>query len=119
MKQEMDVGLMPKDWSVTSAMKDQRPNGQAMFDARFVHSPLPRHKAGMKMSWDAEGLANAKADRFAANVSADPNSKDWSYGKIEGLSREQLRDLRTTDDFDVDVRGANAESRMAAGDTGF
>ena len=116
MKQETELGLMPQEWSVSSAMNDPRPNGRSLFDARFVQAPVPRHKAGMKMSWDAVGLANAKADKVAANKGVDPTAKNWAYGEIKGLTNEQLRDLRTTDDFDVDVRGAKAEERMTAVD---
>mgnify|MGYP006154899091 CR=1 FL=1 len=39
MQYEANLGLVPPDWSVTSAMDDPRPNGKAIFDARFVESP--------------------------------------------------------------------------------
>ena len=42
MKKEEELGLMPKLWSQSSKMDDKRPNGEAMFDARFVNSPVPR-----------------------------------------------------------------------------
>ena len=113
MKKEVELGLAPAEWSTTSKMNDPRPNGRGFFDARFIQSPVPRHNAGMKMSWDAQGLANAKADKKMENRSVDPNSKDWTYGEIKGLDNEQIRDLLTTDDFDVDVRAANAEARMS------
>ena len=34
--QQEALGLAPKAWSVSSAMDDQRPNGQALLDARFL-----------------------------------------------------------------------------------
>ena len=63
MSKEEELGLMPAKWSVTSKMDDVRPNGKAMFDARFVNQPVPRFNAGMKMGWDPQGLANAKANK--------------------------------------------------------
>ena len=117
MKKEVELGLAPAEWSQTSQMNDPRPNGRAFFDARHINSPVARNKAGMKMTWDPQGLANAKADKRMAHHDVDPLSKDFKQGKIKGLSNEQLRDLITTDDFDVDVRAANAEARMSQVDS--
>ena len=36
LKGEQTLGLAPPDWSVSSAMNDTRPNGQALFDAPAV-----------------------------------------------------------------------------------
>ena len=113
MKKEVSLGLAPAEWSVSSAMNDPRPNGKAFFDARFINNPIPRHNAGLKMTWDAVGLANAKAEDKVQHVSVDPADKYWGYGGIKGLTSEQLQSLRTMDAFDVDVRSAKAEERMS------
>lgn len=60
MAQEQELGLMPNDWSVSSKMDDARPNGQSMFDARFVRSPMGRARGGHSMVQDARGIEAVK-----------------------------------------------------------
>jgi len=71
MKKEADLGLMPAEWSVSSAMNDPRPNGRAMFDARFVESPVGRARGGHAMVWDAKGTAHAGGTQKAKNISVE------------------------------------------------
>lgn len=61
MKFEEDLGLVPPMWSVSSAMNDPRPNGRAMFDARFIERPAGRARGGRAMVWDSRGTVDSKA----------------------------------------------------------
>lgn len=81
MKYEVDLGLAPADWSVSSKMDDPRPNGKAIFDARFVESPVGRARAGRSMVWDPRGTAHAggtkKAENWDAQAMADAAEEDF------------------------------------------
>lgn len=59
MKTEVDLGIMPPEWSVTSTMSDARPLGRPQFDARFVESPVGRARGGRNMDWTPVGTADA------------------------------------------------------------
>ena len=65
----MKLGLSPPDWSTSSAMNDARPNGRALFDARFIHSPAARMRSG-KM-FDPRGVVFGGDAMFAASEMAD------------------------------------------------
>ena len=56
MKAEEALGLAPKAWSVSSAMDDQRPNGQALLDARFFGQAMGRARGGYSMVADSRGM---------------------------------------------------------------
>jgi len=56
MKGEQELGLAPPDWSVSSSMNDVRPNGQALFDARFHGGAMGRARGGYSMVADARGM---------------------------------------------------------------
>jgi len=87
MKYEVDLGLAPADWSVSSKMDDPRPNGKAIFDARFVESPVGRARAGRSMVWDPRGTAHAggtkKAENWDAGAMADAAEADF-----DGMAKE-------------------------------
>jgi len=87
MQYEANLGLVPPDWSVTSAMDDPRPNGKAIFDARFVESPVGRARAGRSMVWDSRGTAHSgstkKAENWDAGAMADAAEEDF-----DGLEKE-------------------------------
>lgn len=87
MQYEANLGLVPPDWSVTSAMDDPRPNGKAIFDARFVESPVGRARAGRSMVWDSRGSAHSggtkKAENWDAGAMADAAEEDF-----DGLEKE-------------------------------
>lgn len=57
MKKETELGIAPKDWSTTSQMNDERPNGRSIFDARFHHNAMGRARGGHSMTWDPTGVA--------------------------------------------------------------
>ena len=79
MKKEQGLGLAPPDWSTSSAMDDQRPNGQALFDARFHGQAMGRARGGYGMVSDARGVEftsgklkkaeNMDSNFFAADMS--------------------------------------------------
>lgn len=73
MNLEESLGLVPKAWSTSNAMNDHRPNGHAMFDARHIHSPVPRVKAhgGHDSPWDPRGVVCGGDAIFAASEMAD------------------------------------------------
>lgn len=68
MKKQEDLGLMPPAWSVTSAMKDERPNGKPQFDARFLNTPMGRARAGRSIVWDPRGTMNAGGAQRLENI---------------------------------------------------
>lgn len=68
MKKQEDLGLMPPAWSVTSAMKDERPNGKPQFDARFLNTPMGRARAGRSIVWDPRGTVNAGGTQRLENI---------------------------------------------------
>jgi hypothetical protein len=82
MEYETDLGLAPAAWSVSSAMADPRPNGKAIFDARFIESPVGRARAGRSMVWDPQGTAHAggtkKAENWDAGTYADATEQDFA-----------------------------------------
>ena len=87
MEYEISLGLAPENWSVSSKMDDPRPNGKAMFDARFVESPVGRARAGRSMVWDPMGTAHAggtkKAENWDSQAMADAAEEDFA-----GLDKE-------------------------------
>lgn len=68
MKKQEDLGLMPPAWSVTSAMKDERPNGKPQFDARFLNTPMGRARAGRSIVWDPRGTVNSGGPQRLENI---------------------------------------------------
>lgn len=70
MKREQELGLAPADWSTSSQMNDPRPNGRAMFDARFYGNAMGRAAGGYSMMWDPVGVAQ-KAGQVQAAVNMD------------------------------------------------
>jgi len=68
MKKQEDLGLMPPAWSVTSAMKDERPNGKPQFDARFLNTPMGRARAGRSIVWDPRGTMNSGGPQRLENI---------------------------------------------------
>jgi len=68
MATETNLGLVAKNWSVTSKMDDPRPNGRALFDARFVHTPMGRARAGRSLAWDPRGTMNAGGAKAFENI---------------------------------------------------
>lgn len=68
MKKQEDLGLMPPAWSVTSAMKDERPNGKPQFDARFLNTPMGRARAGRSIVWDPRGTMNSGGTQRLENI---------------------------------------------------
>ena len=87
MSKEIELGVVPADWSVTSKMDDPRPNGKAIFDCRFVESPVGRARAGRSMVWDSRGTAFAgktqKAQNWDAGAMADAAEEDF-----DGMAHE-------------------------------
>jgi len=87
MEYEIALGLAPPDWSVSSKMDDPRPNGKALFDARFIETPVGRAKAGRSMVWDPRGTAHAgetkKAENWDAAAMADAAEEDFA-----GMAKE-------------------------------
>jgi len=71
MKAEIDLGLAPPPWSVSSKMDDTRPNGKAMFDARFSGSPMGRARGGHAMVADARGIEFAGGTQKAVNMDSN------------------------------------------------
>lgn len=78
MKSEVDLGLVPANWSTSSQMNDPRPNGRSMFDARFIESPMGRARGGRSMVWDSRGTANAGKTQKAQNWDADVYALEMS-----------------------------------------
>lgn len=72
MKQEQELGLAPPDWSTSSQMNDPRPNGRAMFDARFYGNAMGRAAGGYSMLWDPVGVAQNEG-KVAAAENMDSN----------------------------------------------
>lgn len=68
MKKQEDLGLIPPQWSVSSAMKDARPNGKPQFDARFLNTPMGRARAGRSVVWDPRGTENAGGSQRVPNI---------------------------------------------------
>lgn len=68
MKKEIELGLAPVDWSVSSAMNDPRPLGRPVFDARFVEAPMGRARGGRNMAWTPVGTADAGLTTKAENI---------------------------------------------------
>ena len=68
MKKQEDLGLMPPPWSVTSAMKDERPNGKPQFDSRFLNTPMGRARAGRSIVWDPRGTMNSGGTQRLENI---------------------------------------------------
>jgi hypothetical protein len=56
MKAEVNLGLAPPEWSTSSQMNDIRPNGKALFDARFSGNAMGRARGGYSMMADARGM---------------------------------------------------------------
>ena len=87
MAKEVELGLVPPDWSVTSKMDDSRPNGKGIFDARFIESPVGRAAAGRSMVWDARGTAHAgkteKAQNWDAGAMAEAAERE-----LDGMAHE-------------------------------
>jgi len=91
MKTEIDLGIAPADWSVTSAMNDPRPLGRPMFDARFVESPVGRARGGRSMGWTPVGTADAGMTTKAENVDivaamADKADEFQDWAEESGLN---------------------------------
>lgn len=78
MNKEVELGVMPAEWSVSSAMDDPRPNGAAIFDARFIQSPVGRARAGRSMMWDPRGTAHAGGTQKASNIDSASWADNWS-----------------------------------------
>ena len=79
MKSEQALGLAPPDWSVSSAMDDTGPNGQAMFDARFFGQAMGRARGGYSMIADARGMEfTAGKLEKAKNMDSDFFAEDMS-----------------------------------------
>ena len=57
LKSETNLGLAPADWSVSSKMDDERPNGKSLFDARFHGNAMGRARGGYSMMADARTLS--------------------------------------------------------------
>lgn len=103
MKYEADLGLAPPDWSVSSKMDDPRPNGKAIFDARFIESPVGRARAGRSMVWDPRGTANAGGTKKAEN---------WDAGAMAMAAEEDFAGLEKVWDAQ---EGAGVAVRRASG----
>lgn len=79
LKKEIGLGLAPSDWSVSSAMDDPRPNGQALFDARFHGQSMGRARGGYSMIADSRGMEfTAGKLEKAANMDSDFFAEDMS-----------------------------------------
>ena len=78
MKAEVDLGLMPSEWSTSSQMNDPRPNGRSIFDARFVESPMGRARGGRSIMWDPKGTMHAGHTMKAQNLDANVFAEDMS-----------------------------------------
>jgi len=103
MATEINLGLAPADWSVSSAMDDTRPNGKAMFDARFVESPVGRARGGRSMVWDPRGTKYAGGTKKAEN---------WDAGAMAVAAEEDFDGLEK--EWDAQ-EGAGIAVRQASG----
>ena len=63
MRDEVALGVVPSEWSVSSAMNDPRPNGKSIFDARFIQNPVGRARAGRSMTWDPRARRSVASNR--------------------------------------------------------
>jgi len=91
LKGEQTLGLAPPDWSVSSAMDDTRPNGQALFDARFHGNSMGRARGGYSMVADARGMEftkgklaraeNMDSRFFAADMADETEAAELSAEK--------------------------------------
>lgn len=72
MKSEQSLGLAPPDWSTSSKMDDIRPNGKALFDARFSGNAMGRARGGYAMVADARGM-EATAGKLERAQNMDSN----------------------------------------------
>lgn len=52
MAHEEDMGIVPSAWSTSSQMRDPRPNGRSIFDARFSDTPMGRSRGYNGIIWD-------------------------------------------------------------------
>ena len=91
MKAEIDLGLAPPEWSVSSKMDDTRPNGKAIFDARFSGNAMGRARGGYSMVADARGMEatagklqraeNMDSNYFAADMADETAAAEISAEK--------------------------------------
>jgi hypothetical protein len=84
-------------------MDDPRPNGKAIFDARFIESPVGRARAGRSMVWDPRGTANAGGTKKAEN---------WDAGAMAMAAEEDCAGLEKVWDAQ---EGAGVAVRRASG----
>ena len=57
---EQKLGVVPVNWTTSSAMNDPRPNGRSIFDARHKMSPVGRMRgSGYKEMSDDRGVSAA------------------------------------------------------------
>jgi len=93
MDKEIGLGLAPAHWSVSSAMDDQRPNGQALFDARFHQSAMGRARGGHSMVWSGAGVANSgplkAAENWDSNAFATEMKEETAAG-ADSASKNQF-----------------------------
>jgi hypothetical protein len=104
MKREQALGLAPKDWSTSSQMNDPRPNGRAMFDARFYGNMMGRAAGGYSMMWDPTGVA-AQAGKLKAAENMDSNfvaadMADETAAAAESAEKNRLGNNTNLSSFD-------------------
>jgi len=72
LQREQELGLAPPNWSTSSSMNDARPNGKALFDARFSGNAMGRAAGGYSMIADARGM-EFTAGKLEAAQNMDSN----------------------------------------------
>jgi hypothetical protein len=95
LKAETAHGLFPAEWSTSSQMRDPRPNGRSIFDARFTHSPMGRLRStgGGKM-WDPRGVVSGADPMLAAEEMKDETAAAKRSAEIYKIENNQgLRNL--------------------------
>ena len=91
MAEEVQLGLAPPEWSTTSQMKDPRPMGKSLFDARFCNSPMGRARGGYSMHIDARGIAQTKGETKAAeNMDSNWFANDMADETAAGCNSAML-----------------------------
>lgn len=105
MAHEEDMGIVPSAWSTSSQMRDPRPNGRSIFDARFSDTPMGRSRGYNGIIWDPrsivspfgttgmKGAASIDARTFAADMADETAAAAQSEKKYVQLKRYPEHEL--------------------------
>lgn len=100
MKAEMGLGLAPPEWSTSSQMNDIRPNGKALFDARFAGNSMGRARGGYSMVADARGMeATAGKLQKAENIDSNWFATDMADETAAAEASAELNKYGTNTNF--------------------